>query len=224
MSHSLNYAAHLRNLHPSLLTAPTSRQIPLSSSSFYVLPLHPVARRTNHPVYLHVLPPNKFPARLHTPTSLVFSMARLYPALTRRPVSSSDGPGGIYVYRIPRYQSNRPKSHRRRRALARPEVKIGRAIDPPKRRKQWLRKCRGQRQIWWFYWHVPFAKKFETLLHKHFKLEGAWIRPEECEWCTVNHCEKFDCDKCGGRRGIIEVAEGYHALLGWPIDRRRLSN
>ncbi|KAJ7669582.1 hypothetical protein B0H17DRAFT_1209654 [Mycena rosella] len=146
-------------------------------------------------------------------------MIILYPALTRRAVSSTDGPGGIYVYEIPPYQPNCP-NRRRRRALARREVKIGHAIDPPKRRKQWLRKCRGQRQSWWFYWDVPFAKKFETIMHEHFKRAGAWIRPEECDWCTVNHREKFDYEKCGGRRGIIQVAEGYLGLLGWPVIRR----
>ncbi|KAJ7675571.1 hypothetical protein B0H17DRAFT_1140195 [Mycena rosella] len=161
-------------------------------------------------------------------------MVRLYPALTRRAVSSTDGPGGIYVYEIPRYQPN-CSNRRRRRALTRREIKIGRAIDPPKRRKQWLRQCRGQRQIWWFYWEVPLAKKFgesavtwnagsvrlvaEALLHNHFKREGAWIWPHECDWCTVNHQEKFDLEDCGGRRGIIQVAEGYHKLLGWPIFR-----
>ncbi|KAJ7642826.1 hypothetical protein B0H17DRAFT_1148769 [Mycena rosella] len=166
-------------------------------------------------------------------------MVRLYPALTRRAVSSTDGPGGIYVYEIPRYQPNCPK-RRCRRALTRREIKIGRAIDPPKRRKQWLRQCRGQRQIWWFYWEVPLAKKFgesavtwnagsvrlvaEALLHNHFKREGAWIWPHECDWCTVYHREKIDLEDCGGRRGIIRVAEGYHKLLGWPIFRNTIAN
>ncbi|KAJ7658468.1 hypothetical protein B0H17DRAFT_1213214 [Mycena rosella] len=60
----------------------------------------------------------------------------------------------------------------------------------------------------------------ETIMHEHFKRAGAWIRPEECDWCTVNHREKFDYEKCGGRRGIIQVAEGYLGLLGWPVIRR----
>jgi hypothetical protein len=41
-----------------------------------------------------------------------------------------------------------------------PELKVGRAKEPPKRKGQWLRKCRGQQQRWIVYWEVPFAAKF----------------------------------------------------------------
>ncbi|KAJ7434397.1 hypothetical protein FB451DRAFT_1195329 [Mycena latifolia] len=145
----------------------------------------------------------------------------LIEAAIARKASASDKPGKIYGFKIPRYQPHRPKCRRRRsrRAIPRLEVKIGRAKCPTKRRKQWLRKCKGQRQEWMFYWEVPEAAKFEALIHLHFKMAGAWIPPSECDFCGVRHQEKFDYVACGGRTGIVRVVEYYLGRLGWPVIR-----
>ncbi|KAJ7438352.1 hypothetical protein FB451DRAFT_1192669, partial [Mycena latifolia] len=145
----------------------------------------------------------------------------LIEAAIARKASASDKPGKIYGFKIPWYQPHRPKCRRRRsrRAIPRLEVKIGRAKCPTKRRKQWLRKCKGQRQEWMFYWEVPEAAKFEALIHLHFKMAGAWIPPSECDFCGVRHQEKFDYVACGGRTGIVRVVEYYLGRLGWPVIR-----
>ncbi|KAJ7078215.1 hypothetical protein C8R44DRAFT_754961 [Mycena epipterygia] len=59
----------------------------------------------------------------------------------------------------------------------------------------------------------------QRLIHLHFKLHGAWIRPEECEFCGTKHCEKFDYARCGGSNGVVAVVEYYLWRLGWPINR-----
>ncbi|KAJ7065114.1 hypothetical protein B0H15DRAFT_807729 [Mycena belliarum] len=64
------------------------------------------------------------------------------------------GPGEVYHFEIPRSQ---PRSTARR---PKRESKIGRAKDARKRRGQWARQCRGQRQVRWVRWKVPFAGKF----------------------------------------------------------------
>ncbi|KAJ7085950.1 hypothetical protein C8R44DRAFT_893796 [Mycena epipterygia] len=134
-------------------------------------------------------------------------------------IASSQRPGRkagkLYVFKIPRRQPKR----RRRRSRMRTEVKIGRSIYPPRRRTQWMRQCRGQEQEWLFYWDVPDATKFEALIHLHYKLKGAWIRPTPCEFCGVRHVEKFDYERCGGKTGIIRVVQYYLRRLNWPITR-----
>ncbi|KAJ7700794.1 hypothetical protein B0H17DRAFT_1195638 [Mycena rosella] len=144
----------------------------------------------------------------------------LHPALEAAilaPPSALDKPGALYVFDIPAKQPNR----RTRRALARAQIrmaKIGRSKYPWKRRAQWLWKCRGQRQDWWAYWNVPYAAKFEALIHLHFKLLGAWMLPSECHFCGVCHTEKFGFCACGGRAGIARVVVFYLRCLGWPVD------
>ncbi|KAJ7075899.1 hypothetical protein B0H15DRAFT_805953 [Mycena belliarum] len=113
------------------------------------------------------------------------------------------GPGEVYHFEIPRSQ---PRSTARR---PKRESKIGRAKDARKRRGQWARQCRGQRQV----------RIRERLLHLNFKLAGAWIRPRPCDFCRVRHREKFDYEACGGRRGIRKAVEYYLRRLGWPIIR-----
>ncbi|KAJ7441690.1 hypothetical protein FB451DRAFT_1190874 [Mycena latifolia] len=46
-------------------------------------------------------------------------------------------------------------------------IKVGRAKEPPKRKRQWLRQCRGEQQDWWCYWDVPFAAKFVRTIDTH---------------------------------------------------------
>jgi len=138
--------------------------------------------------------------------------------------------GKLYTFKIPRRQPNR----RRRRLHARVQMKIGRSIHPPRRKKQWERQCRGQVQEWLFYWDVPDASKFgkwcvfleiadytttESLIHLHFKLTGAWVGRQPCDFCRVKHQEKFDYERCGGKWGIVRVVEYYLWRLNWPIRR-----
>ncbi|KAJ7096453.1 hypothetical protein C8R44DRAFT_889762 [Mycena epipterygia] len=145
----------------------------------------------------------------------------LHPALEAAivaPPSALDKPGALYVFDIPADQLN----HRMRRTLAWAQirmVKIGRSKHPWKRRGQWLRKCRGQRQEWWVYWNVPYAAKFEALIHLHFKLMGAWMLPSECHFCGIHHTETFSSRACGGRDGIARVVVFYLRCLGWPVDK-----
>ncbi|KAJ7708319.1 hypothetical protein B0H17DRAFT_1125076 [Mycena rosella] len=106
------------------------------------------------------------------------------------PPLALDKPGALYVFDIPADQPN----HRTRRALARAQIrmaKIRRSKHPWKRRAQWVWKCRGQQQDWWAYCNVPYAVKFEALIHLHFKLLGAWMLPSECHFCGVQHTENL---------------------------------
>ncbi|KAJ7435197.1 hypothetical protein B0H11DRAFT_2367977, partial [Mycena galericulata] len=120
--------------------------------------------------------------------------------------SASDCRGGFYGFRIPKTRST----------LA--IVKLGRAKEPRKRQAQWARQCRGERHRWLpYYWEVPFYKKFEKIIHCHFKAAGAWVVPHRCRFCTVRHQEKFGLKACGGVRGLVRVVEYYLGRLNWPV-------
>ncbi|KAJ7464333.1 hypothetical protein B0H11DRAFT_2240733 [Mycena galericulata] len=124
--------------------------------------------------------------------------------------SASDCRGGFYGFRIPKTRST----------LA--IVKLGRAKEPRKRQAQWARQCRGERHRWLpYYWEVPFYKKFEKIIHCHFKAAGAWVVPHRCRFCTVRHQEKFGLKACGGVRGLVRVVEYYLGRLNWPVIRLR---
>ncbi|KAJ7075710.1 hypothetical protein B0H15DRAFT_865939 [Mycena belliarum] len=138
---------------------------------------------------------------------------RIQAVLSMAP-SAFDKPGAIYVYEIPAKQPNSPNQRSRRT-----ELKYGRAKEPTKRRAQWLRKCRGQDQRWLCYWNIPFAAKFEKLIHTHFKLKGAWLGRTACDFCKTEHQEKYDKGTCGGRAVVVQEVEFYLGLLGWPILR-----
>ncbi|KAJ7505067.1 hypothetical protein B0H11DRAFT_1905143 [Mycena galericulata] len=131
--------------------------------------------------------------------------------------SPSDTYGVLYAFYIFRTQPRR--RYGRTPKHPRAKVKIGRANNPLRRRREWARQCRGQRQKWWFWWDVPFAKKFERLIHTHFRVHGAWVQPSPCGFCLVRHEEQFDYARCGGKRGLIRVVEEYLGILGWPIVR-----
>ncbi|KAJ7075896.1 hypothetical protein B0H15DRAFT_956134 [Mycena belliarum] len=139
------------------------------------------------------------------------AMDPLLRAALRAPPSPSDKAGTFYMYEIRRRQPNRP--------VRRAQAKLGRAKDPSKRKLQWFRKCRGQRQRWWCYWRVPFAAKFERLIHLHFKLRGAWLGRQPCDFCPTKHQEKYDLEGCGGRAGVRAAVELYLGLLRWRIVR-----
>ncbi|KAJ7448365.1 hypothetical protein FB451DRAFT_1187796 [Mycena latifolia] len=120
--------------------------------------------------------------------------------------------GGVYPFQIPPDQCP-PHSPNQR------EIKIGFSSSPRRRKREWMRQCFPQQQEWLFYYDVPDARRFEALIHLHFKLQGAWIPPRSCEFCGVRHQEKFDHARCGGIAGVIIVMEYYLWRLGWPSVR-----
>ncbi|KAJ7692375.1 hypothetical protein B0H17DRAFT_1200452 [Mycena rosella] len=117
-------------------------------------------------------------------------------------------PGGIYTFEIAPNQLP-PSSPTER------EAKIGFSGMPPRRKREWRRQCRPQQQEWKFYYHVPDARRFEALIHLHFRLHGAWIPPKRCEFCGVRHKEKFNLARCGEMDGIIAAFEYYLWRLNW---------
>ncbi|KAJ7451188.1 hypothetical protein B0H11DRAFT_1927844 [Mycena galericulata] len=92
------------------------------------------------------------------------------------PPSASDRPGGFYTYFDPTFSI----------------AKMGCSNDPARHKLECARQCRGEAQIWLpFYWEVPFAAKFERLIHHHYQRVGAWLGPVRCTFCGVNHREKY---------------------------------
>ncbi|KAJ7073382.1 hypothetical protein B0H15DRAFT_963718 [Mycena belliarum] len=165
----------------------------------------------------------KFPRSTRLLASLLPSTTRLPPTTTmdrrvlsalRAPPSPSDKAGTFYYYEIPGRQPNgRTRGAR---------FKFGRARNVRQRQGQWKRKCRGQRQRWWSYWDVPYASKFEHLMHLHYKLRGAWLGRTPCDFCPVSHQEQYDRNGCGGRRVVEAEVEFYLRKLRWPIVRTDL--
>ncbi|KAJ7429135.1 hypothetical protein B0H11DRAFT_1945802 [Mycena galericulata] len=83
------------------------------------------------------------------------------------PPSPSDGPGGFYTY------FDAPLSI----------AKYGRSRHPARRKREWGRQCQGEVQIWLaFYWEVPFAAKFERLIHLHYQRAGDSFIQWSCTW------------------------------------------
>ncbi|KAJ6536524.1 hypothetical protein DFH09DRAFT_1091280 [Mycena vulgaris] len=127
-------------------------------------------------------------------------------------------PGGFYAFIIPPAQPaalfpNRATHNRRR-----PEIKLRRSNCSARRKDEWKRHYRLQRQKWWsFYWAVPGTRRFENLIPLHFKLHGAWILLEECEFCNGHHQEKFHYTRCSRRYGVSSVMRYYMWCLGWPV-------
>ncbi|KAJ7663577.1 hypothetical protein B0H17DRAFT_1211590 [Mycena rosella] len=119
-------------------------------------------------------------------------------------------PGRVYTFEIAPNQLP-PSSPTER------EAKIGFSGMPPRRKREWMRQCRPQQQEWRFYYHVPDARRFEALIHLHFRLHSAWIPPKRCEFCGVRHQEKFSLARCGEMDGIIAVFDTYlhHVDVGW---------
>ncbi|KAJ7460122.1 hypothetical protein B0H11DRAFT_1924165 [Mycena galericulata] len=135
----------------------------------------------------HSLPP--------TTTTMAYFAPNSAPILV--PPSPSDRPGGFYAYFDPTLSI----------------AKYGRSDNPARRKREWERQCRGEMQLWLpFYWEVPFAAKFERLIHLHYQRAGYWLGPIRCPYCGVKHREKYDCDA-----GFVFTVEHYLGVLGWPI-------
>ncbi|KAF7340932.1 hypothetical protein MSAN_02078200 [Mycena sanguinolenta] len=131
----------------------------------------------------------------------ISSVLSFHHALTASP-SATDYLGALYAYTVDDV------------------LKTGRALDPPIRKKQWCRQCRGEWQNWLpFYWKVPHAKKFEKIIHVELKRRGAWLGCEQCWFCLTLHQEKYDLRQIGGVTGFIAIVEAWLAALGWPIIR-----
>ncbi|KAJ7050808.1 hypothetical protein C8F01DRAFT_1092137 [Mycena amicta] len=119
------------------------------------------------------------------------------------PPSSSDASGFLYVFTEDFGAT----------------AKIGHTNCPPRRKKEWAKQCDPVPQKWVYHWRVRYARKFESLIHAHFKHKGAWIRPYPCQACLIKHREKFDAHKCGGQAEIVRVVEDYLTQLGWAVSR-----
>jgi hypothetical protein len=128
---------------------------PPSPSDFRRRLLPPRAARTAAAVRI------KNSARLASPNPrpLLDSSIPRHPAMIRALAArfALDRGGGVYFFEVP------PDA-----------VKIGRSINPPRRRTQWRRKCRGQRQFWWGYWDVPEPAKLGASFHPYL---GALTNP-----------------------------------------------
>ncbi|KAJ7430665.1 hypothetical protein B0H11DRAFT_2220183 [Mycena galericulata] len=120
------------------------------------------------------------------------------------PPSPSDRPGGCYAFFDPTFSIG----------------KLGRSNHPPRRKREWARQCWGEQQIWLpFYWEVPFAAKFERLIHLHYRGAGAWLGPVRCGFCGVNHQEKYRFHGYLAIVAFIVTVEHYLGVLGWPVIR-----
>ncbi|KAJ7449392.1 hypothetical protein B0H11DRAFT_1924031 [Mycena galericulata] len=119
------------------------------------------------------------------------------------PPSASDRPGGFYTYFDPTFSI----------------AKMGRSNDPARRKLEWARQCRGEAQIWLpFYWEVPFAAKFERLIHHHYQRAGAWLGPVRCTFCGVNHREKYWFHGYSELIRFIMTVEHYLGVLAKSAD------
>ncbi|KAJ6470361.1 hypothetical protein C8R45DRAFT_1104792 [Mycena sanguinolenta] len=134
--------------------------------------------------------------RLRIPTFDAFRQALIAPP------SLTDYKGGLYGYNVGDV------------------LKTGHARDPPVRKTQWCRQCRGEPQHWLpFYWKVRHAKKFEKIIHIELKRRGAWLGRVRCSYCRTAHQEKYDLRKIGGILGFIAIVEGRLGDMGWPVIR-----
>ncbi|KAF8120433.1 hypothetical protein K438DRAFT_1794543 [Mycena galopus ATCC 62051] len=121
------------------------------------------------------------------------------------PPTPTDGVGGCYAY------------------FANGVLKFGRSNRPLRHKAEWQRRCRGEDQDWMdFYWEIPYAKKFERVIHIELKRLGAWNGRTHCPYCGREHQEKFDLLKCGGKAGLVRIVEARLAALGWSWKRSAL--
>ncbi|KAJ6549357.1 hypothetical protein B0H10DRAFT_2128828 [Mycena sp. CBHHK59/15] len=90
--------------------------------------------------------------------------------------------------------------------------KVGRTNFLLRRKYEWQRQCFPMVQIWTMYWEVPFAAKFEKLIHAHYTyIEPAWIMPTPCTFCGVRHQELFDLSVVVGLTELDRVVSHYCA-------------
>ncbi|KAJ7075091.1 hypothetical protein B0H15DRAFT_806468 [Mycena belliarum] len=111
------------------------------------------------------------------------------------------GPGEVYHFEIPRSQ---PRSTARR---PKRESKIGRAKDARKRRGQWARQCRGQRQ------------DTRTLAPPQLQIGGGVDSPEAVRLLQGEASREVRLRGVRRARGIRKAVEYYLRRLGWPIIR-----
>ncbi|KAJ7286826.1 hypothetical protein C8J57DRAFT_1215132 [Mycena rebaudengoi] len=133
------------------------------------------------------------------------------------PPRPSDKPAWIYSYIAPSSQLSLPLPA----APDNLDIKIGRTRKLPRRQQQWALQCPGEPQFWVVAFLVPFAIKFgglvEAILHRHYKLSGAWRGPTPCDYCPRSHIERFSLFRVGGIAGFCDVMGYYSQALQWPI-------
>ncbi|KAJ7720317.1 hypothetical protein B0H14DRAFT_2642732 [Mycena olivaceomarginata] len=136
-------------------------------------------------------------ARTQKPKRSMPSLRTFHNALNAPP-TTTDGVGGGYSFFVNNV------------------LKFGKSNKPRARKGQWKRQCRGEQQTWLdFHWEVPYAKKFERIIHIELKRLGAWLGRVHCRFCGRNHQEKFDLRKCGGKAGLVRIIEARLNALGW---------
>ncbi|KAJ7252024.1 hypothetical protein C8J57DRAFT_1238366 [Mycena rebaudengoi] len=133
------------------------------------------------------------------------------------PPRPSDKPAWIYSYIAPSSQLSLPPPA----APDNLDIKIGRTRKLPRCQQQWALQCPGEPQFWVVAFLVPFAIKFgglvEAILHRHYKLSGAWRGPTPCDYCPRSHIERFSLFRVGGIVGFCDVVGYYLQALQWPI-------
>ncbi|KAJ4474126.1 hypothetical protein C8J55DRAFT_490793 [Lentinula edodes] len=103
--------------------------------------------------------------------------------IIRRPLSSADGSGWIYVFREGRFV-----------------YKVGRTNNVARRAREWKYTCRAYPQIWLAAFRTPYAHRTERLVH--VALEAICdSRPRIRCACQKTHIEKFVFK---GQRDVVE--------------------
>ncbi|KAJ7683309.1 hypothetical protein B0H17DRAFT_1137797 [Mycena rosella] len=126
-------------------------------------------------------------------TGIAVYPATLPPSI-RAPPSPSDRQGAIYGFEI-------PKGHQIIGCAAGPgemEVVVGTTVPGTAAEVVGLPDSALCREIWYvcrFVCGAAVKLGAERIIHLHYKgSDRAWLKPVECDFCDVKHCEKFDYD------------------------------
>ncbi|KAJ7698101.1 hypothetical protein B0H17DRAFT_1051133 [Mycena rosella] len=103
--------------------------------------------------------------------------------------------------------------------------KYGRPNNSRRRVGQWARQCGISRMDWHpIVWAVPFATKFEHILHLHLKHMGLWAGYVKCAHhnCHHHHIELFRIPKADGPILLEYPVRKCAHRLGYQALPRRL--
>ncbi|KAF8128502.1 hypothetical protein K438DRAFT_2000248 [Mycena galopus ATCC 62051] len=129
--------------------------------------------------------------RASTAYTRVYTITDFHAAVAA-PVSRSDAPGVVYLYRI-----CHPNGFL--------EWKVGRTNNPLRRLREWRRQC--------YLLDIQLIACVPTyhasrLVHRYFKLCDAWLEPSSpCTSCAVWHQEKIDATVVGGEDNAICITQ-----------------
>ncbi|KAK1224930.1 hypothetical protein PQX77_012142 [Marasmius sp. AFHP31] len=133
-------------------------------------------------------------------------------AATDRAVSSSEGDGFLYAFRIEGVDfsgvTDRDISHTA-------AYKVGRTVDPENRQRQWHRQCPSQKHSWYEPVPVKHYRDVERLVHATLE-EICVVRPHKvCTDCGCVHNEIFLMSDARGTFGdvILPVIEEMDRLV-----------